>query len=61
MSVDIDKIRGLLGSEADTLLNHVSTTIPKENIHLPGGDFVDRIWTNSDRTPSVLRQPANFE
>ncbi|MBK8302263.1 MAG: class I fructose-bisphosphate aldolase [Pyrinomonadaceae bacterium] len=55
MSVDIDKIRGLLGSEADTLLNHVSTTIPKENIHLPGGDFVDRIWTNSDRTPSVLR------
>ncbi len=55
MSVDIDKIRGLLGSEADTLLNHVSTTIPKESIHQPGGDFVDRIWTNSDRTPSVLR------
>jgi len=53
--MSVDKIRDLLGSEADTLLNHVSTTIPKESIHLPGGDFVDRIWTNSDRTPSVLR------
>ncbi len=55
MSVDIAKIQELLGAESDTLLNHVSTTIPKENIHLPGGDFVDRIWANSDRTPNVLR------
>src|SRR6187200_3205444 len=55
MSVDFSKIQGLLGQEAESLLNHVSTTIPKENIHLPGGDFVDRVWTNSDRTPSVLR------
>ena len=55
MSVEMDKIRELLGTDADTLLNHVSTTVPKENIHLPGGDFVDRVWTNSDRTPSVLR------
>ena len=52
---DIGKIRELLGSNADTLLHHVSNTIPKENIHLPGGDFVDRIWTNSDRNPNVLR------
>ncbi len=52
---DIGKIRELLGSNADTLLDHVSNTIPKENIHLPGGDFVDRIWTNSDRNPNVLR------
>ena len=55
MSVDIGKIRELLGADADTLLNYVSKTIPKENIHLPGGDFVDRVWTNSDRTPSILR------
>ncbi|MEQ1923158.1 MAG: class I fructose-bisphosphate aldolase [Pyrinomonadaceae bacterium] len=55
MSVDLAKIQQLLGAESDTLLNHVSTTIPKENIHPPGGDFVDRIWTNSDRTPNVLR------
>jgi class I fructose-bisphosphate aldolase len=55
MSVDFSKIQALLGDEAETLLKHVSKTIPKENIHLPGGDFVDRIWMNSDRTPAVLR------
>lgn len=55
MSVDLGKIQELLGADADSLLNHVSTTIPKENIHVPGSDFVDRVWTNSDRTPNVLR------
>ncbi|MFZ1702548.1 MAG: class I fructose-bisphosphate aldolase [Pyrinomonadaceae bacterium] len=55
MSVDQGRIRGLLGAEADTLLDHVCHTIPKENIQLPGGDFVDRVWANSDRTPNVLR------
>lgn len=55
MSVDFSKIQELLGDEADTLLKHVSKTIPKENIHLPGGDFIDRIWMNSDRSPAVLR------
>ncbi len=55
MSIDLSKIQEMLGSDADMLLNHVSHTIPKENIHLPGGDFVDRIWTNSDRSPNVLR------
>src|SRR5437588_1559038 len=55
MSVDIGKIRELLGGDADTLLDHVSRTIPKENLHLPGGDFVDRVWADSDRNPNVLR------
>ena len=55
MSVYLGKIQEMLGADADMLLNHVSHTIPKENIHLPGSDFVDRIWTNSDRNPNVLR------
>jgi len=55
MSVDFSKIQQLLGDESESLLNHVSKTIPKDNLHLPGGDFVDRVWTNSDRTPAVLR------
>src|SRR5688500_8531715 len=55
MSVDQKKIEKLLGDEAKTLLDHKCKTIPKENIHLPGGDFVDRVWINSDRTPAVLR------
>lgn len=49
------KIQELLGPEAETLLNHVSKTITKENIHLPGPDFIDRVWMASDRTPAVLR------
>ncbi|CAN5454377.1 class I fructose-bisphosphate aldolase [soil metagenome] len=55
MSVDFTKLQELLGPDADELLNHVSKTIPKENIHVPGPDFVDRIWSNSDRNPNVLR------
>ena len=55
MSVDFSKIQQLLGGEAETLLNHVSKTIPKDSLHLPGGDFIDRVWMNSDRTPAVLR------
>jgi fructose-bisphosphate aldolase, class I len=55
MAGDHAKITELLGQEAGTLLNHVSTTIPKENLHLPGPDFVDRVWTDSDRSPAVLR------
>jgi len=55
MSVDFSKIQELLGGETELLLDHISKTIPKENIHLPGGDFIDRVWMNSDRTPAVLR------
>ncbi len=55
MSVDHNKIQEYLGADADLLLNHVSKTIPKANIHLPGADFIDRVWVHSDRNPSVLR------
>ena len=55
MALDHSKIQELLGADAATLLSHVSTTIPKEHIHLPGGDFVDRIVVSSDRNIRVLR------
>jgi len=55
MSVDFSKIQEFLGAEAESLLNHVTKTIPKENLHLPGGDFVDRVVSQSDRNPNVLR------
>jgi class I fructose-bisphosphate aldolase len=45
----------LLGDEADDLLTHECETIPKEDLHLPGSDFVDRVWRDSDRNPRVLR------
>src|SRR5215218_3652184 len=54
-SDSIDRIAELLGPNADDLLKHTSRTISKEDLHLPGPDFVDRVWINSDRTPQVLR------
>jgi class I fructose-bisphosphate aldolase len=45
----------LLGADAESLLNHVSKGIPKEDLHLPGPDFIDRIWSASDRPVQVLR------
>jgi class I fructose-bisphosphate aldolase len=49
------KLTELLGDKAEFLLNHQSKTISKDQLHLPGPDFVDRIWINSDRSPQVLR------
>ena len=49
------KILELLGDKAEFLLNHQSKTISKDQLHLPGPDFVDRIWSGSDRNPQVLR------
>jgi len=49
------KIKELLGKENEYLLTHKCKTIPKEQLHLPGPDFIDRIWKDSDRSPNVLR------
>ncbi len=50
-----DKIVQLLGDEADDLLNHKCTTILKDQLHLPGPNFIDREFTQTDRLPPVLR------
>ncbi len=49
------KILKLLGNEADSLLNHTSNTVPKKDLHLPGPDFVDRIFAPSDRHINVMK------
>ena len=49
------KIKDLLGKENESLLTYESKSIPKEMLHLPGSDFIDRVWKDSDRTPNVLR------
>ncbi len=48
-------IGSLLGKDADSLLTHKSKTIAKSQIHLPGPDFVDRIFTQSSRNTQTLR------
>lgn len=50
----IDKIQELLGKDADALLSH-KAIFPKEKLHLPGPDFVDRIFAPTDRNINVLR------
>ena len=48
------KITDLLGDEADSLLNYTSQGIPREVLHLPSPDVIDRIYSDSDRSPRVL-------
>lgn len=48
------RIRELLGGEAAGLLDHQCRTVSKERLHLPGPDFVDRIFVQSDRPSRVL-------
>ncbi|HEU4389598.1 MAG TPA: fructose-bisphosphate aldolase, partial [Blastocatellia bacterium] len=57
MIADIEKV---LGNEAETLLNHTCKTISREKLHLPGPDFIDRVWIGSDRRPAVLRNLATL-
>ncbi|MEH2399347.1 class I fructose-bisphosphate aldolase [Nostoc sp.] len=51
---EANSIESLLGKEAEDLLTY-KAKVSQDLIHLPGPDFVDRIWINSDRNPQVLR------
>lgn len=55
MAVDYSKIQELLGADAEALLGFSSPKISKDNLYVPSGDFVDRVWKDSDRSPAVLR------
>ena len=48
-------IQSLLGDEAESLLKHESKGIPADALHLPGPDYIDRVFSHTDRTPQVLR------
>ncbi|MEH1869614.1 MAG: class I fructose-bisphosphate aldolase [Nostoc sp.] len=51
---ELNSIESLLGKEAEDLLTY-KAKVSQDLLHLPGPDFVDRIWINSDRNPQVLR------
>lgn len=53
--MNYNKIVELLGDNAKPLLDHKCTTVDKAQLHLPGPDFVERVWYHSNRTPRVLR------
>ncbi|MBP9083828.1 MAG: class I fructose-bisphosphate aldolase [Bacteroidia bacterium] len=49
------QIEELLGKDAGSLLNHQCKTLSKDQLHLPGPDFVDRIFITSNRNNNVLK------
>jgi class I fructose-bisphosphate aldolase len=51
LTIDVEEI---LGAEAKNLLEY-RAKVSKEHLHLPGPDFIDRVWLHSDRSPAVLR------
>jgi len=55
----LEKIREYLREEAEDILNH-TCVFPKEQLHLPGPDFIDRVLVPSDRNPTVLRNLQAF-
>lgn len=50
----LEQITKLLGNSASDLLSHTSKTITKDQLHLPGNDFIDRIFSQSNRSQQVL-------
>ncbi len=55
MKGNIDQIKAYLGADAENLLKYMCTKIPKESLHLPGPEFVDQIFMDTDRSTQVLR------
>jgi class I fructose-bisphosphate aldolase len=55
MKGNIDSIREFLGADADYLLKYTCMKIKKESLHLPGPDFIDRMFVDTDRSTQVLR------
>lgn len=53
-------IKDLLGKDNESLLSFDKPAIAKDMLHLPGPDFVDRVWKDSDRSPAVLRNMASI-
>ncbi len=55
-----DQIVQLLGEEDEYLLTHQCKTVPKENLQLPGSEFLDKVFINSDRNIQTIRNLNNI-
>lgn len=53
--MNYSEIQKLLSSDAENLLNHTCKTVTKDKLHIPGPDWVDRIFAPSNRNPRTLR------
>ncbi len=50
----VSQIEKVLGKKDALLLKHVCKGISKKHLHVPGPDFIDRVYAESDRNPRVL-------
>ncbi len=55
-----DRVAEALGNDADDLLGFDNPAISKDRLHVPGPDFIDRVYAHSDRSPRVLRSLAQL-
>ena len=55
------KIQDLLADKAEYYLGHTSTTIDKSTLHLPSGNAIDNVWTDSNRNVQTLRSIAALQ
>jgi len=53
--MQLNDIEKLLGADAQSLLGHTCKGIPRNTIHVPGPDYVDRVYATSDRPVPVLK------
>ena len=58
--MDYNELMELIGRENENLLSHVCETVPKQNLHLPGPDFIDDVFSISNRNPQTLRNIASL-
>ena len=59
-SIPSSEIHALLGADAEALLTYEAKGFPKDTLHLPGPDYIDRVFAQSDRSPSVLRNYSHI-
>lgn len=52
---DAVDLHALLGNDAEDLLSHTCSGLPRESLIAPGPDFIDRVFAHTDRSPVVLR------
>jgi fructose-bisphosphate aldolase, class I len=56
----MNTIEQLLGDDAERLLTYEAKAIPKEDLHLPGPDFLERVFSITDRPPQVVANLAKL-
>ena len=59
-TITTSEIHAHLGPEAESLLTYTAKGFPKDTLHLPGPDYIDRVFAHTDRSPSVLRNYAQI-